>query len=70
MLIQIVLTGCLVIWGYRIGKAVGKRQTKLKIHQVLLARDPFYSLGKLNQELWAYKTKHEPTKWYQKLPKF
>lgn len=70
MVIPIILTGVSVAWAYQVGKAIGRKETKRKIHQVLQDEDPLYSLGKLNQELEEWESKHEPTKWYQKRWKF
>ena len=70
MVIPIILGTVSIIWVYQIGKAIGRKETKRKIHQVLQDEDPLYSLGKLNQELEEWESKHEPTKWYRKRWKF
>lgn len=51
MVIPIILGTVSIIWVYLIGKSTGRKETKRKIHRVLQARDPLYSLGHLNQDL-------------------
>lgn len=70
MVIPIILMVVLIIWVYRVGKSTGRNQTKRKIHRVLQAEDPLYSLGKLNQQIEEWEAEHEPPKWYRKRWKF